>query len=113
MRDYDLYLNDILRSIEKIEDSFKGIVKEDFKSDINLQDATLMRLQIIGEAVKNIPSNLKEKHKTVGWKKISGLRDIISHVYFGIDLEIIWDVVKNKLPELKNQIKKILSEEKK
>ncbi|MEK6873580.1 MAG: DUF86 domain-containing protein [Nanoarchaeota archaeon] len=113
MRDYNLYLNDILRAIERIDNSFKGINEDDFNNDLNLQDATLMRIQIIGEAVKNIPDNLKEKYSTIEWKKISGIRDIISHLYFGIDLEIIWDVVKNKLPELKSSITNIINEEKK
>ncbi|MEK6891172.1 MAG: DUF86 domain-containing protein [Nanoarchaeota archaeon] len=113
MRDYNLYLNDILRAIERIDNSFKGINEDDFNNDLNLQDATLMRIQIIGEAVKNIPDNLKEKYSTIEWKKISGIRDVISHLYFGIDLEIIRDVVKNKLPELKSSITKIINEEKK
>ena len=63
--------------------------------------------KIIGEAVKNIPLHIKDKHPDIEWKKISGLRDILAHEYFGIDLEILWDIIKNKLPDFKTEISRL------
>jgi len=70
----------------------------------------IRNLEIIGEAVKNIPSNFREECSFVEWKKISGLRDILIHEYFGIDYDILWDIVKNKIPYLDEHLKKILEE---
>jgi len=67
-------------------------------------------LEIIGEAVKNIAPEIKEKYKEIEWKKISGLRDILAHEYYGIDIEVVWDIITNKLPPLKKQVKIILNE---
>ena len=75
-----------------------------------LQDAIIRNLEILGEAIKHIPDDVKSNKPEVEWKKIAGLRDIISHAYFGVDMEIIWDVAKNKVPILKEQITELLSE---
>ena len=104
MREYKLYLEDILEAIGKIQNSLSHISIEVFKENIDLQDATLRRLQLIGEAVKNIPSEIKKKFNNVEWKKIAGFRDIVTHAYFDVDLDIVWDIVKNNLPLLKPQI---------
>lgn len=65
-------------------------------------------LEVIGEAVKHIPQDIRDQRPEVEWRKIGALRDILAHEYFGVDLEIIWDVVTNKLPGLKEQIQKLL-----
>jgi uncharacterized protein with HEPN domain len=67
-------------------------------------------LEVIGEAIKKVPSKIRSKYPEVEWKRIAGLRDILIHEYFGIDMDIIWDIVQNKLPELEKQINQILSE---
>lgn len=72
-------------------------------------DGVVRNLEIIGEAAKNIPAEIKRAHSEIDWKKIAGLRDILIHEYSGINLAIVWDVVTNKLPILKNMIKKMLS----
>jgi len=109
-RNVNLFLQDILERISLIENSTKDISKSTFLSNSLVSDATIRRLEIIGEAVKNIPVNFRKKYLNVPWKKVSGLRDIITHGYFGIDLEIVWDIIKFDLPPFKEQIKKIFSD---
>lgn len=111
-RNFLVYLDDILESIDRIEEYTKGKTQEDFDSDIAFQDAVLRRLEIIGEAVRHIPDEIKDQYPEVEWKKISGARDVFIHGYFGVKLERVWDTVVNDLPKLKKQVKKILEEEK-
>ena len=108
MREYKLYLKDILEAINKIQTSFVNIDVKLFKGNVDLQDATLRRLQLIGEAVKNIPSEIKKKFNNVEWKKIAGFRDVVTHAYFNVDLDIVWDIVNNNLPLLKLQIESVI-----
>jgi uncharacterized protein with HEPN domain len=106
-RDNRLYLDDILGSIEAIERYVKGISEDDFKADMEKQDAVARRIEIIGEASKNIPDEYKKKHQEIPWRKIAGMRDILVHAYFGVNLDRIWAVLKKDLPALKKQIKEI------
>lgn len=109
-RECKAYLKDILESISKIENYTKNISFNDFVRDELIKDGVVRNLEIIGEAVKNIPDDIKNKRPEVEWKKIVGLRDILIHAYFGIDDEIVWDVVKSRLLELKEKIAEIRSE---
>ncbi|MCP2518991.1 DUF86 domain-containing protein [SCandidatus Aminicenantes bacterium Aminicenantia_JdfR_composite] len=108
-REYKAYLKDILRAINKINRYTENISLEEFKKNELIQDGVVRNLEIIGEATKNIPESIKKDNPDVEWKKIGGLRDILIHVYFGIDTEIIWDIIKNKVPELKEKIENILA----
>ena len=111
MQKYKVYLDDILQSIEKIERYIQNIPSyRDFSADTLTTDAVIRNLEIIGEAVKNLPVEIKRKYPNVVWKKIAGLRDILIHAYFGVDLKIVWDVVINKIPELKESVSKIAKE---
>ena len=104
-RDCKLYLEDILTSIDKIQKYTKKMSFDKFKINPVVVDAVVRNLEILGEASKNIPADIKNKHKKVEWKKIAGLRDILAHEYFGVDLDVLWDIIQNKLPELKINLK--------
>lgn len=104
------FLNDIREAMVRIESYIAGMNYEDFLNDIKTQDAVVRNIEIIGEAAKNITVGLKSKHKDIDWKKIAGMRDKIIHFYFGINLDVVWKTSKNKIPELKEKIEKILKE---
>lgn len=107
-REWELYLKDIYNSINKIIKYTKGMGREEFFYEDRTFDAVMRNLEIIGEAVKHLPYELKTKYENVKWKKIAGLRDIVAHEYFGIDEDIIWDVVQNKILELRPEIEIII-----
>ncbi len=104
-RNVKFFLEDIIEQIELIEKSLHK--KEDLLKNEDLRDATIRRLEVIGEAAKNIPENIRKKYPDIEWKKISGLRDIIIHTYFSVNLDIVWDIIKKNLPDLKEKISKI------
>jgi len=110
-RDYKVYLDDILQSVERIRDFTRGLTRDTFVKDLKTCDAVIRNLEVIGEAIKNIPDSVRNKYPDVEWKKIAGLRDILIHEYFGIDVDIVWDIVKNKLPNLEGQVRRILTDE--
>ena len=110
---YNLYLKDILEAINKIEKSLEGKEINKIQYDSEIWDATLMRLQIIGESIKKIPLPIKKKYSNVEWVKLERLRDVISHTYFKVNPLIIEDIIKNKIPSLKKEIRRILENEKK
>ncbi len=103
-----LYIEDILESIDKIEEYIGGIKEEDFYRNTQLQDSILRRLEIIGEATKNIPSDFRNKHSVIPWKRMAGMRDVLIHEYFGVNLKRVWRVVNKDLPRLKKEILKTI-----
>lgn len=109
-KDSKVFLHDILYSIDRINEITKTIGFDDFTTDMTIQDATIRRLSVIGEAANNIPSEIKEKHKAIEWKKIMGMRNFLIHEYFEIDMKVIWDTIKQDLPKLKTEITKMLKE---
>jgi len=109
-RDYRVYLDDILDAVAKIRDYTSGMNLEGLKNDPRTLDAVVRNLEVIGEAAKKIPDDVRRRYPVIEWKKIAGLRDILIHEYFGIDVNIIWDIVRTKLPPLDEQIKKVLEE---
>ncbi len=96
--------------IERIEKTTNNLSKKDFERDINLIDSTILRLQVIGETMKNIPFEIKKKNKQVRWRAFSKLRNFISHKYLQIDREIIWDFIQTQIPKLKKEIETIKNE---
>ena len=111
IRNLRLFIEDILENIGLIENSLRGLSKEEFESDKDIIDANVRRLEIIGEAVKNIPHSFREKYPEVPWKDIAGMRDIIIHGYFKVDLDTVWRVREEELPILKRKILKIKKKE--
>ena len=109
-RRFRLFIEDIIESIKLIEEYMGNTSKKNLGSNQKLKDSIVRRLEIIGEAVKNIPDNFRKKYPEVPWKKIAGLRDIIIHTYFSIDLDITWDIIKKDLPDLKEKMLKIRAE---
>jgi uncharacterized protein with HEPN domain len=109
-RDYKVYLEDILISAEKIGRFLEGISYEHFITHEMLLDAVLFNLEVLGEAAKHIPEEVRERYPTIEWRSISGLRNIIVHEYFRLNLRIIWDTVQNELPALRRSIADILAE---
>ena len=99
-RDLELYVTDIIESIRKIEEYTNSLTKEKFLNDTQIQDAVLWRLEIIGEAVKNVPEEIRENYRSVPWRSLAGLRDVLIHGYFGINLERIWNFVEVDLVDL-------------
>jgi uncharacterized protein with HEPN domain len=108
-REYEDYLRDLLDAIEKVQSFIKGLEFEDFKKDDKAKFAVIRGLEIIGEATKHISEEVRIKHPEVPWKDMAGMRDVLIHDYFGIDEETVWITVKEKIPQLKPAIEKILS----
>lgn len=110
-RDLKLFIEDILENINLIENSIKGLSVKQFKSNRLIIDATLRRLEIIGEAVKNIPDSFREKYSNIPWKDIAGFRDKLTHAYFGVILERVWNIIEIDLPSFRKEIEKISFED--
>ena len=104
------WAGDIAEAIRRIRFYTKGFTYPKFWGDTKTQDAVVRNLEIIGEAAKNISGEFKRNHGNIDWKQVAGMRDKLIHEYFGVNWEIVWDVVKLKLPELQRQIEELVEE---
>lgn len=111
-RTYRMYLEDILLSINRIAEYVEGYTFDEFKRDYKTVDAVIRNFEVIGEASNKLPEDIKAKYPMVPWAEMYLVRNKVSHEYFGVDYEIIWDVAINYLPENKLQIEDILDKEK-
>lgn len=106
-----VYLDDILQSCDLIAKYIQGKSKENFEQDYELQDAVIRRLEIIGEAVKHLPQNFRDKYPEVAWRKATGMRDILIHAYDEVETEQVWLTITEIIPSLKKEIELIIQQE--
>ncbi|MBL8906929.1 MAG: DUF86 domain-containing protein [Rhizobiales bacterium] len=99
-REWRLYLADMRDAVAKVVRYTAGMTQAAFSADEKTRDAVLRNLEIIGEAAKRIPAKERARRPQVDWRRISGFRDILAHAYFGIDDDILWNIVSIKIPEL-------------
>jgi len=111
MTDSVVFLRHILESIRLIEEYLEGADLDVFLASTRLQDAVFRRLEVIGEAVKNVPTDLRDAHPDIPWKRVAGLRDVLIHQYFGVDAELTWQLVQESLPAFKAQINALVEED--
>lgn len=107
-RDYTLYINDMLECIERIEEFVGDMSYEEFVEDDKTSSAVVRKLEIMGEASKNIPIEIRREYKEIPWSDVAKMRDKIIHFYFGVDYEIVWKVIKERLPGIKPFIEQVL-----
>ena len=107
-RNSTMYLEDLLLAMNRIAEYIEGLTFHDFKRDYKTADAVIRNFEIIGEAARNISPEVREKYNEVPWDEMYLLRNKVSHEYFGIDYEIIWDIATNNLPENRKQGENIL-----
>jgi len=104
------YLRHILAEAEYLEEASRGLSREEFLGDQTLRRAFSRSLEIVGEATKKVPDAFRERHPDVEWRAMAGMRDRLIHDYFGVDYEIVWDVVETKIPKLRRQIEALLDD---
>ena len=107
-KDATIFLNHILESIELLEKYTQGVTEKQFLQSVEKQDLATRRLELIGEAIRNLPEEFRNQHPEIAWNKAMGTRNILIHHYFGINFKTVWDTVKISIPELKKQIKDLL-----
>ncbi|MFI5289482.1 MAG: DUF86 domain-containing protein [Polyangia bacterium] len=108
-RESRLYLEDILAACQKVARYCAGLTRTAFEQNEMAYDAVVRNLELIGEAAKAVPEPLRQRLPSIEWRKICGLRDVLAHAYFGIDNEILWDVIENKVPVLARELDAFLS----
>jgi uncharacterized protein with HEPN domain len=109
-RDELVFLEDILECIEKIKEYIENLTEKEFEENSEKQDAVIRRIEIIGEAVKNISTETKHKYPHIRWREIAGMRDVVIHQYFGVTIGLVWRVATSEIPNLKEKIEEIINE---
>jgi len=107
-KNFRVYFEDMLNAITNIEEYVGNMGFEEFRKNKLVRDAVIRNLEVIGEAAKNIPKEIKEEHSEIKWREIAGLRDILIHKYFEVNIRILWDIIEDKLPDLKKKVTRVL-----
>lgn len=105
------FLSDILEAIRRARLYVDGMGYDQFLADIKTQDAVIRALEVVGEATKRLSSTVREQHSLLPWKSMAGVRDKLIHDYFGVNLDVVWQIVTEELPPIGQQMEKILTEE--
>lgn len=103
-----LYIRDILQQMDDALEFIQGMTYEQFLGDKKTINAVLRSIEVIGEAAKNVPEGIREQYTDIPWREMAGMRDKVIHFYFGVDPEIVWLVVKERIPELKPRLERVL-----
>lgn len=98
-RDYKLFVKDIIDAMESIEEFVGNMTLKELKADEKTSSAVIRKFEVIGEAAKNIPTKIKDKHKDIQWKSMIGMRDRLVHAYFGIDYNLVWAAIKTEIQD--------------
>jgi len=107
VRSFNIYLKDIIDAMIKIEDFIKNMSFEEFQNDDKTSSAVIRKFEIIGEATKNVPEEIRQEFSDIPWKEMAGMRDRLIHSYFGVDYKLVWTTIKKRIPEVKPLIEKI------
>jgi len=109
-RDYRLFIKDIIAAMESTEGFVEGMSFEQLTQDDKTSSAVIRKFEIVGEATKCLPDELKEGHHEIQWKRMAGMRDRLIHAYFGIDYKLVWEAIKTEVPSMKLKLQEILTE---
>jgi len=108
-RNYKLFIKDIILAMKSIEEFVEGLSLDEVKEDDKTSSAVIRKFEIIGEATRHVPDNLKENYPDIPWKKMAGMRDRLIHAYFGVDYRLVWEAIKIDIPKLKPRLEEVLA----
>lgn len=109
-RNIALYIRDIVQNMKDAEEFIRGMSYDQFISDKRSLNAVIRSVEVVGEATKNIPDDIRARYPVVPWKEMAGMRDKLIHLYFGVDKEVVWLVVKDRIPSIRPLIEQILQD---
>jgi uncharacterized protein with HEPN domain len=109
-RDYKLFIKDIISAMKSIEEFVEGLSLDEVKEDDKTSSAVIRKFEIIGEATRHVPEDLKEKYPDIPWKRMAGMRDRLIHAYFGVDYRLVWEAIKIDIPKLRPRLEEVLAD---